>query len=167
VVLLAWLKLYRKMPTVFELIAIVLHDVGYWGCDDMDGECGILHPVRGAHLTTRVARGLLFLLRPLGIKRPHLWELNQFCMFHSSALAADMGAKPSRLCAPDKLSILFEPRWFYLLRARLSGEIHEYTSRAPRRMSQAQWFDWLKEKQRKKYENYPANKKDQDPEPYL
>jgi hypothetical protein len=67
VVLLAWIRLYRKLPTVFELIAIIFHDIGYWGCEDMDGECGITHPIRGAVLTSKICRGLLFLLRPLGV----------------------------------------------------------------------------------------------------
>jgi hypothetical protein len=164
VVLLAWIRLYRKLPTVFELVAIIFHDIGYWGCEDMDGECGITHPIRGAVLTSKICRGLLFLLRPLGVKGPHLWEIYQLSMFHSKALARDMGAKPSKLCGPDKLSILFEPWWFYSLRARLSGELEEYVNNGPPGLTPKQWFEWLKERHRDCYIYCKKDQAHQDPE---
>ena len=60
--------------------------------------------------------------------------------------------KPSRLCFADKLSISYEPCWFYLLRARLSGELKEYRHLAYKagviRISafHQEWFNLIKEK---------------------
>jgi hypothetical protein len=167
VVLLAWLKLYHKVPTLYELIAIVLHDIGYWGCPDMDGECGLLHPTVGARWTVKVVRGLSFFLRPLGFKEPDSWELQQMCWFHSKAFAREMGAKPSKLCGPDKLSIIFEPWWFYSLRARLSGELDEYVNNGPPGLTPRQWFEWLKERHRECYRYCKKNQENQDPQPDL
>ena len=59
-----------------------------------------------------------------------------------------LGATPSKLCWADKASILFEPEWFYLLRARASGELAEYRDKAAWRVrieeSDGKWFQWLK-----------------------
>ena len=51
-------------------------------------------------------------------------------LLHSWRLARKLGATPSKLCWADKASILFEPEWFYLLRARASGELAEYRDKA-------------------------------------
>jgi hypothetical protein len=166
VVLLAWIRLYRKCPKFYELVAIVFHDIGYWGCKDMDGECGMVHPVRGATLSAKIVRGLHFLLRPLGIKIDSS-RIFLLCLLHSSALADDLGAKPSKLCGPDKLSVLFEPWWFYSLRARLAGELDEYVGNGPLGMTPRQWFYWLRERQKEKYEQrYPRLIVDGDGEQY-
>lgn len=110
-VALAWWKLYSR-PTFRELLCIIIHDWGYWGSPNMDDERGENHPRRGAVLAMRLCGG----------------DLRYFnlVLYHSRHLARRHGAEPSRLCWADKLSIIYEPAWFYLLRARLSGELREY-----------------------------------------
>jgi len=48
----------------------------------------------------------------------------------------------------DKASILFDPEWFYLLRARASGELAEYREKASWRVATQEpdrkWLKWLK-----------------------
>lgn len=112
-VFLAWRELYG-MPTWREVVCIIIHDWGYWGCSEMDGEEGSMHPYFGAYF----ARELF------GEKYYY------FCLLHSRTLSRDLRKEPSQLCWADKFSMLYDPRWFYLLRARLTGEIHEYRQHA-------------------------------------
>lgn len=35
-VILAWIKLYHTFPTWWQLVCIVLHDIGHWGLDYLD-----------------------------------------------------------------------------------------------------------------------------------
>jgi hypothetical protein len=143
VVFLAWCKLYKKLPTFPQLLGIILHDIGYWGCTDMDGQCGKSHPYKGAAVVEKIITKLY------GEKAATKAFL--FTAFHSASYAKAYEATPSALCAPDKFSIVFEPRWFYLLRARLSGELTEYKANAQSHLSDDQWFDWLEGKFKKKY----------------
>lgn len=113
-VALAWRRLYGRWPTWREAVCIALHDLGYLGVREMDGADGERHPELGA----RVAAGLLGR------------EYGRLCLLHSRHYAVRVGAAPSALCWADKLSILYEPWWFYLPRARLSGELAEYRDRA-------------------------------------
>lgn len=112
-VLRAWIHLYG-CPSWRELFCIVIHDWGYWGRTDMDGPSGRHHPCLGMRIASRV-------LGP---------EWGMFVYRHSRNLCAETGLEPSKLCWADKYSMLYDPQWFYLLRARLSGEIKEYRQRA-------------------------------------
>lgn len=105
----AWKHLYGK-PTWRECVCIIVHDWGYWGCHEIDGEDGRKHPLEGAAIA-----GFLF-----GKEYFDLVER------HSRHRAKELGVEPSKLCWADKLSMRFEPQWFYLLRARATGEILEY-----------------------------------------
>ena len=109
-VFIAWVWLYGAWPSWKELIAIVIHDWGYWGKPDMDGTEGETHPVWAADWMSRC-------FGP---------EMGDLCLLHSRHYCRQLGKAPSRLCWADKLSLSFEPRWFYLLRARRSGELLEY-----------------------------------------
>ena len=164
VVLLGWIRLYKKFPSIPELVGIICHDLGYWGCTDMDGECGLTHPIRGAHVADRIVRGLNFLMRPLGLVKHESLDIWSMCLFHSGSFSREMGAKPSRLCGPDKVSILYDPWWFYSLRARLTGELGEYVKNGPPGLTPRQWFDWLRDRHRHCYAICSTYKKDQDPE---
>lgn len=106
----AWIALYGTWPTWREGVCIVIHDWGYWGCPNMDGLEGRRHPVAGAAL----ARWLF---------GEEEWKL---VALHSRHRAEQFGLVPSRLCWADKFSMLYDPQWFYLLRARATGEILEY-----------------------------------------
>lgn len=109
-VAMGWWRLYGFPWDPRLWAAFFLHDIGYIGCPNMDGEEGSAHPQLGAWVMW-----LLFGDR---------W--GKFCLYHSRFYAKEDGHLPSRLCAADKMSVAFECRWFYLLRARASGELHEY-----------------------------------------
>lgn len=130
---MAWLKLYGR-PSIKEIICIIIHDWGYWGCPNMDGVEGEKHP----EFAARIA-GKLF--------GEGYYNL---CLLHSRHYARNAGLEPSQLCWADKLSMLYEPCWFYLVRARLSGELREYRKVAaiagfmPLAATDKQWFYWVK-----------------------
>ncbi|SRR6266545_2269186 len=100
----AWTRLYGH-PTFRESFCIFFHDWGYWGSSEMDGITGANHPELGAAIA-----GVLF-----GEAHRNL------VLLHSRRYAVDRSRYPSKLCWADKLSIVYEPDWFYLLRARASG----------------------------------------------
>lgn len=119
-------------PSLQEFVCIVIHDWGYWGSADMDGATGAGHPEFGASIA-----GTLFDS-----------EHRSLVLLHSRRYAKSLGAQPSKLCWADKLSVLYEPEWFYILRARASGEICEYRRQAGRWVSSEQsdivWLRWVK-----------------------
>ncbi len=130
---LAWYSLYG-WPTWRETICIFIHDWGYWSSSNMDGEEGRRHPEVGA----RIARMLLG------------DEYGDLVLYHSRHYARLCDQPPSKLCWADKLSILYDPKWFYLVRAIASGEIREYRKNAvswiPVDQPHSVWFDWIKRK---------------------
>lgn len=128
----AWRALYGKAPTWRETVCIIVHDWGYWGCADMDGEAGKQHPRVGAAIAGR-------LFGP---------AYHDLVLLHSRSLAEQLGREPSRLCWADKASMLHDPAWFYLLRARATGELREYRWNArahfPLMGTDRDWLAWLK-----------------------
>ena len=94
-VFLAWVKLYG-LPNWKELICIIIHDWGYWICDDIEGEKGSKHPEFAATLAANF----------LGE------EYKEFCLYHSRHYAKAQGKTPSKLCYADKLAIAYENKWF-------------------------------------------------------
>ncbi|MPN31377.1 hypothetical protein SDC9_178851 [bioreactor metagenome] len=52
------------------------------------------------------------------------------CLYHSRHYAKQAGAEPSKLCWADKMSIIFDPWFFYLPRAWASRELFEYRDNA-------------------------------------
>jgi hypothetical protein len=133
IVWLAWWSLYG-WPTWKETVCIIVHDWGYWFCEHMDDEKGKEHPVFGAILAYRLF-GLAY---------------QNLVLTHSRHYARLYKFDPSRLCWADKLSILYEPWWWYLPRAWLSGELMEYRQTAaaagfiPLEASHRTWFKWVK-----------------------
>lgn len=127
---LAWVRLYKISPNWKTCVCIVIHDWGYWGCNTMDGVGGREHPRWAARIA-----GKWF-----GQDYYHL------CLWHSRYLAKKYNGVPSALCWADKYSMLSDPVWFYLIRARLSGEIEEYHKNAVARDFIAPWHSerqWL------------------------
>lgn len=108
IVALAWWKLYGFPWDPRLWLAFFVHDLGYWGKPNMDGDEGERHPEWGAWVM-----GALFAKR---------WH--DFTLYHSRFYAKNAGAQPSRLCIADKLAITLTP--LYLPMARLTGEIREY-----------------------------------------
>lgn len=116
-VYVAWCRLYGQRPTWRETVCIVVHDWGYWGCENMDGSQGGRHPELGAAIAGRL----------FGPK----WY--DFVLLHSRYLSERLGREPSKLCWADKCSMIYDWQPFYLLRARLTGELAEYRANADRR----------------------------------
>src|SRR5688572_16148490 len=110
-VLLAWRRLYG-WPNWKQTIAIFCHDLGYWGCPNIDGPEGKSHPRRGALLASRIVGQFT---TPLFNYDIHTYY---FTLLHSRDAAKGEGKPVSALYAADKASILFDPKWLYLLRAR-------------------------------------------------
>lgn len=133
-VALAWWKLYGFPWDPRLWVAFVVHDWGYWGCPEMDGPKGDLHPYKGAEV----------MLKAFGS------EWYNFCLYHSRFLAKQNGTQPSKLCMADKLAVALEPWWLYLPRALASGELKEYMRSAEsdgkhghinlRRVTPKQWY---------------------------
>lgn len=107
----AWWKLYGFPWPPWLWIAFFVHDLGYWGCPNMDGEEGEGHPHFGAGI-----------LRRLGAPARYVHEVT----FHSRFLAKQYKVPPSLLCRADKLAIALVPWWLYVPMARITGEIREY-----------------------------------------
>ncbi len=131
----AWLALYGR-PTGREVICIIIHDWGYWGAPNMDGPEGEDHPRVGARLAAWLFGQ----------------EYGDLVLLHSRHFAKKVNREPSRLCWADKLSHLYEPAWWYLFRARLSGELEEYRYNAAAggfvslAVSDERWFEWLQDR---------------------
>lgn len=157
----AWRHIYGVWPTVDEWICIFCHDTfGYWGCPNMDGAEGKRHPEVGAAWAFYlVAIRNWLCLKPEDEIGERARAAEKLTLYHSSHYARLNGEQPSALYLPDKASILFEPRWWYLLRARLSGEVREYISNSPfARLSPelqtpGAWYSWYKSKVKQKLES--------------
>lgn len=124
----AWTKLYG-FPTDPRLwVAFFVHDLGYWGKEKMDDEEGEKHPLFGAKLMEKWFDKLTAPSRPFLTTDTTNCELYwySFCLFHSRYLARKNGAPISPLCVADKLAPFMIPKWLYLLRVKLSGELYEY-----------------------------------------
>ncbi len=93
-VIAAWRRLYGDWPDGPTLVAIFVHDWGYWGCEKMDDKKGEEHPIKGAKIVER-----LFPDRGLG-------ELTRY---HSRFLARREGARVSRMCLPDNYGVAMYP----------------------------------------------------------
>lgn len=137
-VLLAWRRLYGSWLGWRELVAIALHDVGYWGKPNLDGPEGKEHPWLGAIWVAKIIM-LVDWRRWLCRKTllncsPHFWfaaqEVVAWVACHSRDFAQQYSMPVSALYAPDKLAIFYDPAWFYLWRTRLSGELAEFRQRA-------------------------------------
>lgn len=145
----AWWQLYGFPFDPRLWVAFAVHDLGYVGRTNMDGEEGERHPVLGARIMTalfdwpRTSRstvnlnvadwqprveggfqGRLFAFGPWGV----------FTLLHSRYFAKTLGLQPSRLCVADKLAIALTPAWLYLPLVRATGEIREYMAHAQHRI---------------------------------
>lgn len=110
----AWWRLYGFPFDPRLWFAFFLHDIGYIGKPNMDGEEGEQHP----HLGANVMRWLF------GSK----WH--EFALYHSRFLAKRDGKQYTKLCVADKLAIVLTPSWIYVPMARATGEIKEYRSKS-------------------------------------
>jgi len=88
-------------------VAIIVHDWGYWGAEDIDGLEGKVHPVVGAKIT-RFLFGRDWL---------------EFTLQHSRYFSK---GRINKLCAADKGSLCFDHWLIYIPRILLSGEVYEF-----------------------------------------
>lgn len=110
-VLKGWIKLFG-FPTDLRIwISIFVHDLGYWGKSNLDGEEGETHPELGGRI-----------MRVFGEK----WE--SFTLYHSRFYAKNNNSKVSKLCLADKMAIILTPIPLTLFLMRMSDEINEYMS---------------------------------------
>lgn len=107
----AWTRLYGFPWDPRLWLVFFIHDLGYVGCPNMDGEEGERHPERAARW-----------LQKLGFSP----EWQNLVLYHSRFYARRDNASPSKLCYADKLAIAMTPWWLYLPLARLTGELEEY-----------------------------------------
>lgn len=91
-------------------LCFVVHDWGYWGKGDLDGEDGEMHPDLGARIVWHLAGPL--------------WAA--FCAGHSRGYARRVGIATSKLMRPDKQATYLMPRWLYVLLIALGGEWVEW-----------------------------------------
>jgi len=114
----AWWHLYGFPWDPRLWVAFFVHDLGYLGKPNMDGEEGELHPHFGA------------LFMHIFFDGPYKSTWHDFCLFHSRYLAKRLGGTPSKLCFADKLSFCYTPSWLYLPMVTATGEIKEYLKNA-------------------------------------
>lgn len=106
----AWTQLYGFPYDPRLWVAFFVHDLGYFGKPNMDGEEGETHPELGAKI--------------MGFFFGPVWAL--FTIAHSRFYAQRAGIEVSQLCVADKLATVLTPNWLYLMLVRASGEIEEY-----------------------------------------
>lgn len=134
-VFIAWWIAYGfpKDPRLW--IAFVVHDWGYWGKDNIDGEEGETHPELGGKIMHWL----------FDKKNETKWY--NFTRFHSRSYALLHGGTISKLCIADKLAFCIPSKWLYLFFTSLTGEIKEYmtTSRAKfgkdPYTNKSEWYD--------------------------
>jgi hypothetical protein len=149
----AWRRLYGHWPSFNVWICILCHDLGYWGCPNMDGMEGRKHPECGARIAGKL---VYWKCRLLGNSKSvaltfGLW-CKAFTLTHSIHYAQLQNRPVSPLYSADKVSVLFDPSWFYLLRGKLSGEVYEYVENSPYRgFSPETWLCWYKRKTKAKF----------------
>lgn len=131
---LAWRRLYGAPLDPRLWVAFIVHDWGYWGKSNMDGDEGQRHPELGGRIMTRLFGS----------------EWGDFTRLHSRYYAKIEQREPSPLCAADKLVLLVTPRWIYLPAVQATGEVEEYLAlfaawRGVETVTIDEWYDGLRE----------------------
>jgi hypothetical protein len=171
----AWWKLYGFPFDPRLWVAFFVHDLGYIGKPDMDGEEGETHPYFGARIMRKLFddenENFPKYKKLIGCS---LWY--EFTLYHSRFLAKKHEKKYSKLCVADKLAIAVTPAWLYLPMVRWTGEIKEYMKDAAINSSgaikvqdnQKKWYlavqdyvrKWVDEHKELKEDNWtPASRK--------
>lgn len=110
-VLAGWVWLFGR-PSLGELLAIVIHDWGYWGKPNMDGKEGNTHPEWA---------GLFF-------ERWGRKDLADMCRAHSRFWAKKKGLPLGKLTYADKIGSAIMPIWLWVAAARATGEFWDYVN---------------------------------------
>lgn len=142
-VFFAWWRLYGFPWDPRLWIVFFVHDWGYWGKPNMDGEEGETHVELGGKIVS-----FLFdtrsIFRPVFLnwipdlftvfgKQPRFLKTHMssgtwylFSIYHSRFWAKADQMEPSALCAADKLATCITPRFLYMPLVRATGEVWEY-----------------------------------------
>lgn len=109
-----WVFLYKVKSISFQvLLAIIIHDWGYFSCKSMDGpDGGALHPFR--------------ILCRFGFIYNSFPKAYEEILYHSRHLSKLYEHEPSRLCWADKLGTGIMPSILWAVLAYASGEGWEY-----------------------------------------
>lgn len=121
----AWYKTWGFPKDIRLWFAFFLHDIGYFGKPNMDGEEGSRHPELGAKIMEKM----------FGKK----W--GDFTLCHSGRYAKMNDLEVSKLYVADKMAMYYTPKWLYLILANFSGEIKEYLEDWSWEGTQSEWFD--------------------------
>jgi hypothetical protein len=145
-VALAWYRLYGFPWDPRLWVAFFVHDIGYVGKPNMDGDEGELHPLLGARIMSlfdwwALDQTAVFVTTdgaldscPVADRSYRFGTWGQFALLHSRYFSKRLGLQPSRLCIADKLALALTPWWLYLPMVRASGEVHEYLAQAQYRI---------------------------------
>lgn len=147
----AWRWLYGRRPNWWQTIAIFFHDAGYIGLPNLDGKEGRQHPVRGAKLAGDWAEFIAHFFCSPSVATSYQIATAELAVGHSRELSREIQKIPSLLCWADKACVLFDPPWFYLLRARLAGELPEFKRNAEPQIGKVAdevWLDWYRNRVR-------------------
>ena len=139
-VAVAWWQLYGFPWDPRLWVALFVHDLGYLGKPNMDGDEGEQHPLFGARVMAlfdghwwRETRLLLNIDQTFWASRYGTLNMGRwarFSLLHSRYFAKRLLLQPSRLCIADKLALALTPGWLYLPMVRATGEIDEYMAQA-------------------------------------
>jgi hypothetical protein len=148
----AWWKLFGFPKDLRLWACFFLHDLGYWGKDDIDGEDGKTHPELGANIVS-----YLFDEQPFVGLWNHVpirvWY--EFCLYHSRYYAKKEDHPVSALALADKMAFVITPWWVFIPLAKFSGGLKEYAKlygkegKLPKdlkpwiREQQARCWDWV------------------------
>ena len=126
----AWSKLYG-FPTDPRLwVAFFVHDLGYIGKPNIDGDEGETHVELGAKIMSLFDRRAEVHFHSGYIIQARRRDWYDLCLYHSRFYAKKAGVEVSKLCAADKLAVVLEPYWLYMPRVWLSGELKEFMTNA-------------------------------------
>jgi hypothetical protein len=114
VALVAYTRLFGLPRDPRLLLAIGVHDWGYWGMASVEGDGSEAHVELGGRIMDRLCG------RRWGV----------FVRRHSRSWCERHGQPYSPLCVADKLAFVITPAWLYLPMARASGELGEYMAAA-------------------------------------
>jgi hypothetical protein len=122
-VLLGYVCVYGVPRDPRLLLGILVHNVGYWGMDSVEGEDSDNHVELGGRIMDRLCG--------------RHW--GDFVRRHSRSWCELHDQPYSRLCVADKVAFVMTPAWLYLPMARASGELGEYMAAADGRESGAKF----------------------------
>lgn len=120
----AWRKLYGEFPSIGETIAIIIHDWGYWGKSNLDGEEGEKHPEWARDVLNNIS---VYVRNNIHFESGYnIFKLSQLCLYHSRFYAKRNYEEPSKLCWADKYGTILYGKYLWSFLATISGELKEY-----------------------------------------